>query len=134
MKLPIYIDGKEEGALTVERQGAATVMRADMRDVGRVVRLTVYGERLVSGRPGAGERAAAPDAALLAHGDGPLSPKCGVRRRKAHESVAGAIGKETDGKAGKGALSGRGTACAVDGGKALLFLMQNWKKCVIIYP
>ena len=45
MKLPIYIDGKEEGALTIERQGAATVMRADMRDVGRVVRLTVYGER-----------------------------------------------------------------------------------------
>ena len=45
MKLPIYIDGKEEGALTVERQGTATVIQADMRDVGRLVRLTVYGER-----------------------------------------------------------------------------------------
>ena len=45
MKLPIYIDGKQEGELTVDRQGAATVMQADMRNVGRVVRLTVYGER-----------------------------------------------------------------------------------------
>ena len=45
MQLPIYIDGAEEGTLTVERQGAMTVMRADMRDVGRVVRLSVYGEK-----------------------------------------------------------------------------------------
>ncbi len=45
MVLPIYIDGKQEGELTVCRQGAVTVMQADMRDVGRVVRLTVYGER-----------------------------------------------------------------------------------------
>ena len=45
MLLPIYIDGNQEGTLTVERQGALTVMRADMRDVGRVVRLSVYGEK-----------------------------------------------------------------------------------------
>lgn len=45
MELPIYIDGKKEGVLTVERQGAATVMRAELRDVGRVVRLTIYGEK-----------------------------------------------------------------------------------------
>lgn len=45
MQLPIYIDGNQEGTLTVERQGAVTVMRVDMRDVGRVVRLNVYGEK-----------------------------------------------------------------------------------------
>ena len=45
MVLPIYIDGKKEGELTVEHRGAATVMQARLRDVGRVVRLTVYGER-----------------------------------------------------------------------------------------
>ena len=45
MQIPIYIDGNQEGTLTLERQGAATVMRADMRDVGRVVRLSVYGEK-----------------------------------------------------------------------------------------
>ena len=45
MELPIYIDGQQEGTLTWEQQGAATVMRADMRDVGRLVRLTVYGEK-----------------------------------------------------------------------------------------
>ena len=45
MLLPIYVDGIEEGTLTVERQGAVTVMRADLRDVGRVVRLSVYGEK-----------------------------------------------------------------------------------------
>ncbi len=45
MQIPIYIDGKKEGALTVEREGPVTVMRGELRDVGRVVRLTVYGER-----------------------------------------------------------------------------------------
>ena len=43
MTVPIYIDGKEAGTLAVERQGPVTVMTADMADVGRVVRLTVYG-------------------------------------------------------------------------------------------
>ena len=47
MQLPIYIDGKEEGKLTIERQGAVTVMRAELNDVGRVVRLTVFGERCI---------------------------------------------------------------------------------------
>lgn len=45
MILPIYIDGKKEGELAIGHKGAATVMRAELRDVGRVVRLTVYGER-----------------------------------------------------------------------------------------
>ena len=44
MELPVYIDGKREGTLTMERQGAATVIRADIRDVGRVVRLRLYGD------------------------------------------------------------------------------------------
>ena len=44
-QIPIYIDGKKEGTLTIQRQGAATVMRAELRDVGRVVRLNVYGEK-----------------------------------------------------------------------------------------
>ena len=45
MQIPIYIDGNQEGTLTLQRQGAVTVMEADMRDVGRVVRLSVYGEK-----------------------------------------------------------------------------------------
>ena len=45
MELPIYIDGKQEGTVLLEKQGAVTLMRADMRDVGRVVRLNLYGER-----------------------------------------------------------------------------------------
>ena len=45
MDIPIYIDGKKQGALAIEREGPITVMTADMADVGRVVRLTVYGER-----------------------------------------------------------------------------------------
>ena len=45
MKIPIYIDGKKEGELAIERQGAVTVMHAQLRDVGRVVRLYVYGEK-----------------------------------------------------------------------------------------
>ncbi len=44
MELPVYIDGKREGTLTMERHGAATVIRADIRDVGRVVRLRLYGD------------------------------------------------------------------------------------------
>ena len=45
MDIPIYIDGKKQGSLTIGREGPVTVMTADMADVGRVVRLTVYGER-----------------------------------------------------------------------------------------
>ena len=44
MELPIYIDGQQEGTLTLEKQGAVTVARADMRDIGRVVRLSLYGD------------------------------------------------------------------------------------------
>ncbi len=45
MTVPIYIDGRETGALDIQREGPVTVMRADLEDVGRVVRLTVFGER-----------------------------------------------------------------------------------------
>ena len=45
MELPVYIDGKREGSLTVERQGTMTAMAVTVRDVGRVVRLSVYGEK-----------------------------------------------------------------------------------------
>ena len=44
MELPIYIDGLQEGTLSLEKQGAVTVVRADLRDVGRVVRLNLYGD------------------------------------------------------------------------------------------
>ena len=44
MQIPVYIDGKQEGTLTIEHEDAATVMDARLRDVGRVVRLTVFGD------------------------------------------------------------------------------------------
>lgn len=44
MQIPVYIDGKQEGTLSIEREDAATVMDARLRDVGRVVRLTVFGD------------------------------------------------------------------------------------------
>lgn len=43
-EIPIYIDGVREGTLTVESGGSSTVLDARLRDVGRVVRLTVFGE------------------------------------------------------------------------------------------
>ena len=45
MSVPVYVDGEEVGSLTVERRGQWTVADVRMRPVGRVVRLTVYGER-----------------------------------------------------------------------------------------
>ena len=45
MELPVYIDGKREGSLRVERQGTMTAITAQLRDIGRVVRLSVYGEK-----------------------------------------------------------------------------------------
>ena len=44
MQIPIYIDGTEEGKLSIVRQGNMTIFDADMRDVGRVVRLRVFGD------------------------------------------------------------------------------------------
>lgn len=43
MEVPIYIDDVEEGKLSITRQGNLTVFEADLRDVGRVVRLKVFG-------------------------------------------------------------------------------------------
>lgn len=45
MDYPIYIDGRKSGALTVTRQSGAVLISARLADPGRVVRLTVYGER-----------------------------------------------------------------------------------------
>ena len=45
MEIPVYIDGENAGTLNVERRGQWTVADVRMRDVGRVVRLTAYGER-----------------------------------------------------------------------------------------
>ena len=45
MAVPVWIDGAEAGSLTVERRGQWTVAEVRMKDVGRVVRLTAYGER-----------------------------------------------------------------------------------------
>ena len=44
MELPIYIDGKQAGTLTVRRDGDGALVEAVLGDVGRVVRLTVYGD------------------------------------------------------------------------------------------
>ena len=45
MEIPIYLEGREEGTLTLERQGEVMSLTAELRDVGRVVRLYVYGDR-----------------------------------------------------------------------------------------
>ena len=45
MSVAVYIDGEDVGSLKVERRGQWTVVDVRMRPVGRVVRLTVYGER-----------------------------------------------------------------------------------------
>lgn len=43
MRIPIYIDGAEAGTLSVTREDGGAVFDARLRDVGRVVRLYVYG-------------------------------------------------------------------------------------------
>lgn len=45
MEIPIYIDGRQAGTLRMEKSGAYTVLHGDMEDVGRLVRLYVFGER-----------------------------------------------------------------------------------------
>lgn len=45
MDIPIYIDGERVGILTAELSGGGAELTARMRDVGSVVRLTVFGER-----------------------------------------------------------------------------------------
>lgn len=45
MDIPIYIGETETGRLAIEKRGALTVMRAELQDPGRVVRLYVFGER-----------------------------------------------------------------------------------------
>ena len=45
MEIPIYIDGLPVGTVTMEKCGAVTCLSGDMEDVGRVVRLYLFGER-----------------------------------------------------------------------------------------
>ena len=45
MGIPVYIDGEAVGTLDVGHRGQWTVIDVRMRNVGRVVRLTAYGER-----------------------------------------------------------------------------------------
>lgn len=44
MELPVYIDGDRSGVLTVTETSDGALVSARLRDPGRVVRLTVYGE------------------------------------------------------------------------------------------
>ena len=45
MDYPVYIDGKRAGTLTVTWQEGAVTLSASLKNPGRVVRLTVFGER-----------------------------------------------------------------------------------------
>lgn len=45
MLIPVYIDGKEAGTVEIEKYDGQTVVEAAVRDVGRVLRLTVFGEK-----------------------------------------------------------------------------------------
>ena len=45
MEFPIYIDDREAGLLRMEKCGPYTVFRGEMEDVGRLVRLFLYGEK-----------------------------------------------------------------------------------------
>ncbi|MCC8357017.1 MAG: hypothetical protein LJU34_04080 [Oscillospiraceae bacterium] len=44
MEIPIYIDGQQEGTVRISHDGPATVLDASLRDVGRVVRLRLFGD------------------------------------------------------------------------------------------
>lgn len=44
MEIPIYLGGEPCGRLTLEKQGSMTLLRGEMEDPGRLVRLYVYGE------------------------------------------------------------------------------------------
>ena len=44
MEIPIYIDGRRAGALAMERHGSYTLLRGELEDPGRLVRLCLYGE------------------------------------------------------------------------------------------
>ena len=45
MDIPIYIDGRETGRLRMEKEGGHTLLRGEMEDAGRLVRLKIFGER-----------------------------------------------------------------------------------------
>jgi len=52
MQLPIYIDGEQVGCLRLSRQGNQVRAEARLKDMGRVLRLSVYGrETLYLGIP-----------------------------------------------------------------------------------
>ena len=43
MQIPIYLDGREAGTLTITERGPMTELTAQLDGVSQVVRLTVYG-------------------------------------------------------------------------------------------
>ncbi len=45
MDIPIYTDGRETGRLRMDKEGGHTVIRGEMEDPGRLVRLYLFGER-----------------------------------------------------------------------------------------
>ena len=44
MEIPIYIDGRETGTLRIEPRGGYTLLRGELENPGRLVRLRIYGE------------------------------------------------------------------------------------------
>lgn len=47
MEIPIFIDDRKAGVLHMERRGSWTLLRGEMENPGRLVRLCLYGEREV---------------------------------------------------------------------------------------
>ncbi len=44
MEIPVYIDGRQEGTVRLSHDGPVTVLEADIRDVGRLIRLRLFGD------------------------------------------------------------------------------------------
>ena len=44
MDIPVYIDGKNTGTVTITERNGEVIASASLDDPGRIVRLTLYGE------------------------------------------------------------------------------------------
>lgn len=44
MELPVYIDGRAEGGVSIAKQSAHLLLTVRMRPIGRVARLYLYGD------------------------------------------------------------------------------------------
>lgn len=44
MEIPVYIDGRAEGCVSIEKQSAHLLLTVRMRPIGRVARLYLYGD------------------------------------------------------------------------------------------